>query len=119
MNTPQPDGKRMSYFGYEFESPWTEVKRERKSESIAVLNFSGGQFISILDPAHNVDELHLTRQQAASRGDDLRNVLGEGATRSRYALLNKIWSLTPGDWRLFSPRQQMATNAVFLEMKKI
>lgn len=118
VNTPHRDGKRMSYFGYEFESPWAEVKRERKFESIAVLNFSGGQVISVLDPAHDVDELQAMRQAAARRGENLTSVLGEEATSSRYGLLTKIWSLTPGDLRLFSPRQQMVTNSIFLEMKK-
>jgi hypothetical protein len=116
--TEPQTGKTLSYFGYDFESPWTDVKRERKLESIAVVNFSGGQFISILDPAHSTDELQMMKREATKRGVELRSVLGEEATRSRYALRSKILNLTPGDLRLFSPRQEMVANSVFLIMKK-
>jgi len=119
VGTKPSPGKTLSYFGYDFESPWTEVKRERKLESIAVLNFLDGQFISILDPAHSADELQVMKQEATKRGIELRSVFGEEATRSRYALRSKILNLTPGDLHLFSPRQEMVGNSVFLIMKKI
>lgn len=119
VSAPDLDGKLLSYFGYEFESPWTEVKLERKLESIVILNFSSGQVLCVLDPAHSVDELGLMKREAVRRGVDLTNVLGEEATRSRYALLTWTWSLTPGDLRLLSPRQKMVANSVFLRMKKI
>lgn len=60
-------GRTFSYFGYEFESPWTEIKRERKFNSVVVLNYSSGQFISFFDPAQNVNELEVMRQGAESR----------------------------------------------------
>jgi len=118
VDAPHPARKTMSYFGYEFESPWTEVKRERKWESIAVFNFAGGQVISILDPAHDVDELQMMKQEATKRGGNLKSSFGDEATRSRYAMLSKIWSLTPADLRFFSSRQEMVTNSIFLTMKK-
>src|SRR6266480_1656949 len=37
VGTKPSPGKTFSYFGYDFESPWTEVKRERKLESIPPL----------------------------------------------------------------------------------
>ncbi len=119
VEVPHGAGKAMSYFGYEFESPWTEVKRERKFDSIVVLNFSGGQMISIFDPAHDVDELRMMKQEATKRGVDLKSVFGDEATRSRYAMLSKIWSLTPADLHFFSSRQEMVTNSMFLMLKKI
>jgi hypothetical protein len=119
VDAPHAAGKTMSYFGYEFESPWTEVKQEKKFESSAILYFAGGQVISILDPAHDVDELQMLKQEAGKRGVDLKSVLGDEATRSKYALLSKIWSLTPADLRFFSSRQEMVTNSLFLMLKKI
>ena len=112
-------GEKFSYFGYEFESPWTEVKRERKWESIAILNFSNGAFVSILDPAHGADELELIKQEASKRGTDIRNVFGDEATRSRYSLLAKILYLTPKDLSLFSSRQDMVSNSILLILKSI
>ena len=124
--TPLPDmsaersgGKKFSYFGYEFESPWTDVKKERKWESIVVLNFSNGTFISILDPARSANELQAMKQEAAKRGVDIKTVFGEEATHSNYALRSKIFNLTPRDLRLFSPRREMVSNSVLLILKSI
>jgi len=112
-------GRTFSYFGYEFETPWTQVKRERKQESVAALNFSGRQFVTIFDPAQSANELDLMKQSAAKRGVELRAVLGDEAGRSRYALRSWMWNLTPADLRLFSSRQKMASSSVFLTLKKI
>src|SRR5271170_2900000 len=47
--TPQPTaapertpGRIFSYFGYQFESPWTDIKQERKSDTIVVTDFANG-----------------------------------------------------------------------------
>lgn len=118
-NATHEAGRRMSYFGYEFESPWTDLSLERKYNSVVMLYFSNGQFVSIFDPAHDFDELQLMKQVTSARGASLANVVGEDAASSRYQLQSWIWNLTPGDLRLFSSRQKMVTNSVFLIMKKI
>ncbi len=112
-------GRTFSYFGYEFESPWTEVKLERALKAIVVLNFATGQTIAFPDPAQNVDELKLLKAEAAKRGVPLSSVFGDEATRSRFALRSKILNLTPGDLRLFSTRQEMMTNSIFLFFKEM
>jgi hypothetical protein len=112
-------GRTFSYFGYEFESPWTEVKRERKLESIAILNFSTGDTITIFDPHKAADVLGTMKKAAAQRGADLKNVFGDEATRTNYALRSKILYLTPRDLRLSWSRGEMASNSVLLMMKKI
>lgn len=117
--TEPSKGRTFSYFGDEFESPWTEVKRERKLESVATLNFSGGQFVTIFDPAQSANELDLMKQSAAKRGVELRAVLRDEVLHSRYALRSWMWNLTPADLRLLSSRQKMASNSVFLTLKKI
>lgn len=117
--TEPSKGRTFSYFGYEFESPWTDVKRERKFESVATLNFSGGQFVTIFDSAQSANELDLMKQSSTKRGVELRAVLGDEAVRSRYALRSWMWNLTPGDLRLLSSRQEMVSNSVFLTLKQI
>ncbi len=112
-------GRTFSYFGYEFDSPWTEVKRERKLESIAVLNFSNGAFISILDPARGSDELQAMKREATKRGTDIRNAFGDEVTRSNYALRSKILYLTPKDLHILSSRQEMVGNSILLLLKSI
>jgi len=69
-------GRKFSYFGYEFDSPWTELMRERKMESVAILNFSTGGFIEVLAPSKNENELDAMKHEAEKRGVDIRNVFG-------------------------------------------
>jgi len=120
LGAPNPFiGMKFSYFGYEFDSPWTELKRERKMESVAIVNFSTGGVIEVLAAPKNGNELDAMKHEAEKRGADIRNVFGEEATRSNYALRSKILSLTPRDLRLFSSRQEMVANSVFLILKGI
>jgi hypothetical protein len=111
-------GRKFSYFGYEFDSPWIEVRRERKLESTATLNFSNGDFISILDPAQTPDELQAAKQAVADQGADLEQMWGDAA-RSRFALYSTVLNLTPTDLHLFSSRKEMIRNSLFLMMKNI
>jgi hypothetical protein len=111
-------GKKFSYFGYEFDSPWTAQMRERKTESVAILNFTEG-FIVVLAPAKTGNELDAMKHEAAKRGEDIRNVFGDETTRSNYSLRSKILSLTPRDLRLFSSRQEMVANSLLLMVKEI
>ena len=117
--TKRLPGREFSYFGYEFESPWIEMLRERKMESSAILNFSNGDFISILDPARNEDELQAAKQAVAKQGADLKQLWGDDATRSGFALYSTILNMTPTDLHLISSRREMARNSMFLLMKSI
>ncbi|HVB35833.1 MAG TPA: hypothetical protein VND42_01235 [Candidatus Acidoferrales bacterium] len=109
-------GQQFSSLGYEFESPWTEVKKESKGESIAVLNFSSGDFISI---SKGTDELKAMKLQARKRGTDIKDVFGDQPTSSNYALRSKILYLTPRDLRLLSSPRQMAANSTLLTLKGV
>ncbi len=120
LGAPTPSvGRKFSYFGYEFDAPWTELIRERKTESLAILNFSTGGFIEVLAPSKNGNELDAMKHEAAKQGVDIRSVFGDETTRSNYALRSKVLSLTPRDLRLFSSRQEMVANSVLLILKKI
>ena len=112
-------GKKYSYFGYEFDTPWTELDQERKLQSIAILNFSSGAFVSILDPAGGVDELSVLKAEAAKSGTDIKTVFGEEVTHSNYALRSKILNLTPRDLRLSWSRQEMVSHSILLILKSI
>jgi len=116
----EPAARRsFSYFGYEFESPWTEVKLERKLDSIAILNFTNGCTIAIFNPVDRSSALEAMKRTARERGSDLASLFGREATRSNYALRSKIFNLTPGDLRLSWNRGEMAGNSVLLVLKGI
>jgi len=113
------DGETFSYFGYEFESPWSGLTQEKKTESTVLLTCSTERSILIFAPAKEGTELDSLKRTAAEKGIDAGDVLGEDATRSSYALLSKELFLTPADLRLFSSRKEMAANSVFLMLKKV
>jgi hypothetical protein len=110
-------GKSFSYFGYEFESPWTEVVFERTTQSVAVLNFSSGQGIAVFDWPQG--PLQMLKGETAEQAAALQTVLGAEATRSNYAFLSSILTVTPGDLRVFSSRHKMVANSGLLSMKQI
>lgn len=113
----QMGGRKFSYFGYEFDSPWTEVDKEKKFDSAVTLSFSNGAAVTVFNPATDVNELQVMKDEASKRGRSMESVFGEEATRSRYALRSKILNLTPKDLNLFSSRQEMVGNSVLLVMK--
>jgi hypothetical protein len=112
-------GKSFSYFGYAFESPWTEVAFERKLESVAVLNFSGGQLISVFNWQDDDDIVRAMKGGSAERGAALETVFGKDNMRSNYALISRTLNITPRDLRIFSSRQTMVGNSVLLMIKQI
>jgi hypothetical protein len=112
-------GKSFSYFGYEFESPWTEVASERKSKSVAVLIFSGGQGISIFDWQESDDLVAPMKGGSADRAAAVEAVFGADAMRSNYALTSSTLNVTPGDLRVFSSRQKMVATSLLISLKQI
>jgi hypothetical protein len=92
------------------------LKRARIDESIAVLNFSGGELIVV---AKELAQLDTMKQAAAKRGRDIKAVFGDNAPSSNFALRAKVLNLTPRDFRLtWSPRETLA-NCTLLLLKRI
>ncbi len=114
-----PARKTFSYFGCEFDSPWSEVKQQVNFGPAVRLVFSGGQVIAILDPARQANALQIFRQGAARRKANVATVFGKDATQSNYALRSAIVNLTPADLRFYISPNKMVDNAVFLLLKPI
>jgi hypothetical protein len=93
--TNMPTGDQLTYFGCRFDSPWSKPKQETLYKSSAMLNFPDGQFIIVWDPLDTVNELQVLRKASAKRGAELEIMIGPTASRSRYDLLLRTWSLTP------------------------
>jgi hypothetical protein len=95
-SVPTP-GRTLSYFGYQFKSPWTDVTAERKAEGVAAVTFSGDQGIAIYD------ESKILAQRA---------LFG-------YAYRSNVLNATPADLRWFSSRQDMARSSIYIAMKSV
>jgi hypothetical protein len=115
-------GKKFSYFGYDFETPWTELTSERRldandnSNSAVNLTFSTGNVVVIFDPAKQ-DPLQVLKQEAAKRGEQLGKYFDGQSLQTNYSWRAKELYLTPHDINVFSPRQEVAGNYALIIMK--
>jgi hypothetical protein len=112
-------GSKLAYFGYEFESPVSEVKEERRVESAVVLSFSDCAGMTIFEPQPSGDLIRGMQEEASKKGRDIKGVFGEEATRSNYALRSKILKATPRDVRLFSSPREIIGNTMPLSIKSV
>jgi hypothetical protein len=110
---PSP-GRTFSYLGYDFESPWTEVKLEKKYRLIATVYFSDGEFISI---SKGPDVISAMQEGSAKRRRTLQDVFGAGVMDSNYKLRSSILYSTPRDLRLFSSPRETVAQSVLLTLK--
>jgi len=113
----QTAGRKFAFYGYQFEVPWTDVKREEHLKRIELVYFSNDFFIMLLDPAQSVDQLKLLTGSGTKDEAVLKGLFGEEATRSNYALRSKILNLTPRDLQLSFSRQKMVSSSVLLMLK--
>ncbi|MBI2682030.1 MAG: hypothetical protein HYX26_02225 [Acidobacteriales bacterium] len=111
--------KKLTYYGYDFDVAWTEIKQERKYKAITVLNFSGGGFVIFQDPAQSVKALQVMSIPAQYRGTSLEDLFGPEVTRSNFAFQSAVLNTTPADVGLFSSRQKMVRNSIFLVFKSV
>ncbi len=112
-----PEGLKLSYYGYEFEAPWTQLNREQKLKSMTLLYFASGAVVVVRDPAQSIHELEVMKQGDGKQGFTFENIFGDKATSSNYAFRSKILYVTPKDLRLSFSRKEMVANSVLIMMK--
>ncbi len=113
----QTPGRKFAFYGYQFEVPWTDVKRETRLKSMQLVFFSNDFAIMLWDPAQRVDRLKLLTGEGTENEAAIKGLFGEEATRSNYALLSKVLNLTPRDLQLSFSRQKMVSSSVLLMLK--
>lgn len=115
----QAAGRKFTFYGYQFEVPWTDVKHEEHLKSMELVYFSNGFFLMLRDPTESVNELELLTSRGTKNEAGLRRLFGDEATRSNYALRSKILNLTPRDLQLSFSRQKMVSSSILLTLKPI
>lgn len=117
--TPDTAGLKLTYFGYELESPFAETKEEKRFESVVVLSLSDCAGMAILKPQLAGWLVRTIQQEESKEGREVKNVFGEEAMRSDYAFRSKTLNLTPRDIHLLSSPKEVMGNAVLLSMKSV
>src|SRR5713101_4612556 len=120
LSISQAPGQRLSYFGYEFEVPWSDLdegkmKRMGKGQLIA---FRSGNAILVLRAAPK--EFVQTFLSTTKVGpDNVRNLWGEEALESDYSLHRLILEATPGEVTLFTRREDAVRSSMLVLFKGI
>jgi hypothetical protein len=102
------NGPKYAYFGFEFESPWAELKAKSETQGVAYLIFVGGYGLIVSDPWKSGEQTQVWNNIASKFGE-----------RSRYALLSRVLNETPDDLHLTISPRKMAKTVTLLNLKKI
>ena len=109
-------GKKLTYFGYEFEVPWDDLDNSRTQvfAHLVVLRFHSGHAITFtsLPPRDFVNSLLKNYNK-----NEIRQFYGDSALQSDYALLSLVAGTTPGKITLFSSHREAARTATMLAVK--
>ena len=115
----QVPGRKLSYFGYEFEVPWEiDQAKSKQVGEMQLVAFRSGNTLSVSRtvPREFVNSF-LSTEKADSTG--LKALYGEDVLQSDFLLKQRILEVTPDEVGLFTPRKQAVGSAMLLIMKGI
>lgn len=120
LSISQMPGRKLSYFGYEFEVPWNDVDNDKTKQvgEMQVIVFRSGNSIlfSKMPPKEFVNTfLSMSKENSAG----LRAIYGEDALQSDYSFRRLILETTPERVTLFSSRKDSIGNAMLLVIKGV
>jgi len=113
-------GRKLSYFGYEFEVPWDDVD-EQKTRLVGkwqLISFHSGKSIVFYTPPPN----EVVNGVPGKNGVDRRALArfyGDETIQSDYTFIRAALETTPGDIGLLTPRGAAARTIMLLLMKSI
>ncbi|HYY72135.1 MAG TPA: hypothetical protein VE778_00945 [Candidatus Bathyarchaeia archaeon] len=120
LSISRSPGRKLSYFGYEFEVPWNDVD-EAKSGLIpdtnkAMIFFRSGNSLSVW---HGSPRAFLNQVLSNDKIDQntLRRIVGDEALQSDHALYRTILQMTPEKMTPFEPQSDAANQALLLLVK--
>lgn len=113
-------GRKLSYFGYEFEVPWSDVDEANSGlipdSSKAMIVFHSGNSLSVW---HGSPRAFLNTVLSNDKIDQntVRRIVGDEALQSDYALYRTILQMTPGKMTPFESQSDTANQALRLLVK--
>jgi hypothetical protein len=120
LTVSSASGRKLSYFGYEFEVPWDDLDegKTKQAGALQLIVFRSGKVIlfSRMAPKEFVETfLSSTRIER----DNFRKLCGDVALESDYSLKRVILEVTPGRINLLTPRPEATRGMTLLMMKGI
>ena len=117
----QESGMNLSYFGYDFEVPWTDLDKEKTKivgGNKVNIAFRSGKVLSLWSgqPHEFMDGV---LKEANANRDDFRKLYGDEALESDYNFKRLILESTPDKITLLTSSQTAASQWVLLMLKAI
>lgn len=114
-------GKRLSYFGYEFEVPWDDID-ETKTRIVggtkAIIAFRSGNVLSVWSGSPH-DFVNAVLSSGKIDRDTFRQIYGDEALQSDYVFHRMMLQTTPDAITPFIPKRQAVSQSMLLLMKAI
>jgi hypothetical protein len=114
----ETQGARLSYFGYEFETPWADLEASGTWKSFARAVFRSGQIVTLNVLPKQLSMIETVDRWVAARGVTRVAVFGADSPRSNYAIYQAAMNLTPDEISIFTPPQRAAADVMLLEVAK-
>lgn len=119
LSMSQAPGKRLSYFGYQFEVPWDDIDQEQSKvigPNKAIIVFRSGNVISFWSGPP--DEL-ISSLNSAGKIDQKSSgqLFGDEAVQSDYAFKRAILDITPAKFSLLTAKRLAIQRGMFFVMK--
>jgi len=119
LSVSRSPGRKLSYFGYEFEVPWNDMDEAKSSiiaDNKAVIAFQSGDSLSVWrgSPRAFVNSVLSNDKIDPST---LRRMYGDEALQSDYALYRTVLETTPDKFTPFISQTNAASRAILLIVK--
>jgi hypothetical protein len=121
LSVSQEPGIMLSYFGYEFEVPWTDIDQEKTKivgGNKAIIAFRSGNVLMVWSgPPHEF--MNGLFEQGKIDRDTFRKIYGDEALQSDYSFQRLILEITPDKITVLSTRKTAVSQALLLAVKAI
>src|SRR5215470_16361287 len=122
LSISRSPGRKLSYFGYEFEVPWNDVD-EAKSGVIpdknkALIVFQSGNTLSVWQGSPRAFLNQVLSNDKIDQ-NTLRRIVGDEALQSDHALYRTILQMTPDKMTPFESQTDAANQALLLLVKRL
>jgi hypothetical protein len=117
----QESGTKLSYFGYDFEVPWTDLDKERTKiigGNKAIIAFRSGNALSVWSGQPHELMDGVLKEGNVSR-EDFRKLYGDEAMESDYNFKRLILESTPDKITLLNSSQSASSLWILLMLKAI
>jgi hypothetical protein len=121
LSISRTPGKKLSYFGYEFEVPWDDID-DAKSHIVggnkAIIAFRSGNALSVWSGSPH-EFVNTTLSSGKINRDTFRQIYGDAALESDYSFHRIMLDATPDKITPFIPKEQAISKAMLLLIKVI